>query len=93
MAQNHDDPVALDVLRQERELTNRADENDLTMLRVQSRKSAHGDEIHWTEEVPKPAPFKSNESAETVIGEKGEEIVDRGSFEMSTADRNRSDCI
>jgi len=88
MAERSEDPVERDVIRQQAEMAH-LEQGEPSLLRIQSGKSARGEDIQWTEEVPNDSPF---DSSETIVGEKvGVANVDRGKDKDFRAERSRSD--
>jgi hypothetical protein len=74
MAENVDDPIEESALRQEKVLSHPDDGNSI--LRVLSRKSVHGADVKWTEEVKKSKSGARCDSAETIVGKQAERPED-----------------
>jgi hypothetical protein len=81
MAERFEDQVEGDVLHQEKIMSNPDHDDELSILRVISRKSARGNEVKWTEEARKRSKRVPNDSEETIAGESSEDVdEDRGIF-------------
>ena len=82
MAENREDPVEECTLKQEKVASRSGQEEDVTMLRVVSKRSSRGgDAVKWTEEVTRPEKFGTpNDSSEATAGDqKDERDRNRGS--------------
>ena len=74
MTENMDDTIEQSAFRQEKILSH-SDDGDF-ILRVFSRKSSRGEDIQWTEVVKKTPVAASSDSAETIVGERAENLND-----------------
>lgn len=84
MAERLEDPIEADALHQEKIMSNPDHEDELSILRVISRKSARGNEVKWTEESIKRSKRVPNSSVETIAGETSEDADEgRGKFTHS----------
>jgi hypothetical protein len=78
MAERLEDPVEADVLHQEKIMSNPDHDDELSILRVISRRSTRGNEVRWTEEARKRSKRVLNDSEETIAGESEDVDEDRG---------------